>query len=56
MKALSPALQTHLASGTGEGRVSALNYAWQMMMLPHGVIALSISTVIFPPRFTVSRM
>lgn len=39
---------THLASGTGEGRVSALNYAWQMMMLPHGVIALSISTVIFP--------
>ena len=39
---------THLASGTGDGRVSALNYAWQMMMLPHGVIALSISTVIFP--------
>lgn len=39
---------THLASGAGEGRVSALNYAWQMMMLPHGVIALSISTVIFP--------
>jgi putative peptidoglycan lipid II flippase len=39
---------THLASGAGEGRVSALNYAWQLMMLPHGVIALSISTVIFP--------
>jgi putative peptidoglycan lipid II flippase len=39
---------THLASGAGEGRVSALNYAWQMMMLPHGVVALSISTVIFP--------
>lgn len=39
---------THMASGAGEGRVSALNYAWQMMMLPHGVIALSISTVIFP--------
>ena len=39
---------THLASGAGEGRVSALNYAWQIMMLPHGVIALSISTVIFP--------
>ena len=28
---------TNLASGAGEGRVSALNYAWQMMMLPHGV-------------------
>ena len=39
---------THLASGAGEGSVSALNYAWQLMMLPHGVIALSISTVIFP--------
>jgi putative peptidoglycan lipid II flippase len=39
---------TYLASGTGSGRVSALNYAWQMMMLPHGVVALSISTVIFP--------
>ena len=39
---------TYLASGAGEGRVSALNYAWQMMMLPHGVIALSISTVVFP--------
>jgi len=44
---------THLASGAGEGRVSALNYAWQMMMLPHGVIALSISTVIFP---TMARL
>ena len=39
---------THLASGAGEGRVSAINYAWQIMMLPHGVIAVSISTVIFP--------
>jgi putative peptidoglycan lipid II flippase len=50
---------THLASGTGEGRVSALNYAWQMMMLPHGVIALSISTVIFPSMarlFDAGRM
>lgn len=39
---------TYMASGAGEGRVSAINYAWQMMMLPHGVVALSISTVIFP--------
>lgn len=37
-----------LATTTGEGRVSGLNYAWQMMMLPHGVLALSISTVLFP--------
>lgn len=38
----------YLASGDGEGKVSALNYAWQLMMLPHGVLALSISTVVFP--------
>lgn len=38
----------HFAAGLGEGRVSGLNYAWQMMMLPNGVLALSISTVVFP--------
>lgn len=38
----------HFASQAGEGRVSGLNYAWQMMMLPNGVLALSISTVVFP--------
>ena len=36
------------ASTTSPERVSALNYAWQLLMLPHGVLALSISTVIFP--------
>lgn len=36
------------ASTTSAERVSALNYAWQLLMLPHGVLALSISTVIFP--------
>ena len=39
---------TYFASHAGEERVSALNYAWQLMMLPHGILALSISTVIFP--------
>ncbi|HET9661926.1 MAG TPA: murein biosynthesis integral membrane protein MurJ [Thermomicrobiales bacterium] len=38
----------HFASQTGEGSVSALNYAWQMLMLPNGVLALSIGTVVFP--------
>ncbi len=38
----------HFASQTGEGSVSGLNYAWQMLMLPNGVLALSISTVVFP--------
>ncbi|MGH2533971.1 MAG: murein biosynthesis integral membrane protein MurJ [Thermomicrobiales bacterium] len=43
----------YLASGDGEGKISALNYAWQLMMLPHGVLALSISTVVFP---TMARL
>ena len=44
---------TNLAWRTGEQSVSALNYAWQLLMLPHGVLALSISTVILP---TLSRL
>ncbi|MCC6312395.1 MAG: murein biosynthesis integral membrane protein MurJ [Thermomicrobiales bacterium] len=44
---------TSLAWRTGEASVSAINYAWQLLMLPHGVLALSISTVIFP---TMSRL
>jgi putative peptidoglycan lipid II flippase len=39
---------TGLANRSGEGRVAAINFGWQMLMLPHGLIALSISTVIFP--------
>ena len=44
---------TNLAWRTGEQNVAALNYAWQLVMLPHGVLALSISTVILP---TLSRL
>lgn len=44
---------TSLASETGEGRVAALNLGWQLLMLPHGVVALSISTVVFP---TMARL
>lgn len=39
---------TYFASQVGDDRIAALNYAWQLMMLPHGVLALSVSTVIFP--------
>ena len=39
---------TAFASTTGAENVSAINYAWQLLMLPHGVLALSISTVVFP--------
>lgn len=37
-----------LATTAGSGEASGLSFAWQMLMLPHGLIALSISTVIFP--------
>jgi len=39
---------TAFASTSGSESVSAINYAWQLLMLPHGVLALSISTVVFP--------
>lgn len=39
---------TNFASRLGEGRISSLNYAYQLLMLPHGVLAMSLSTVIFP--------
>lgn len=41
-------IMTNFASRLGEGRISALNYAQYLALLPHGVIALSISTVVFP--------
>lgn len=44
---------TSLASGLGDADIAAMNFAWQLMMLPHGVLALSISTVIFP---TMARL
>ncbi|MFW6075567.1 MAG: murein biosynthesis integral membrane protein MurJ, partial [Chloroflexota bacterium] len=41
-------VMTNFASREGASTVGALNYAFQIFMLPHGVIALSVSTVIFP--------
>ncbi|TVR69024.1 MAG: murein biosynthesis integral membrane protein MurJ [Sphaerobacteraceae bacterium] len=41
-------VMTNFGSRLGDSRVSALNYAYQLFMLPHGVLALSLSTVIFP--------
>lgn len=40
---------TAFATTLGAGNASAFNYAWQLLMLPHGILALSISTVAFPP-------
>lgn len=41
-------VMTNFASREGESKVGALNYAFQLLMLPYGVLALSLSTVIFP--------
>jgi putative peptidoglycan lipid II flippase len=37
-----------LASGMGEGAVSAINFAWLLMLLPQGVFAQAIGTAAFP--------
>ena len=41
-------VNTILASGLPTGRLSALNYAWLLMLLPQGIFAQSIATAIFP--------
>ena len=41
-------VMVNFASGLGEGRISALNYGRILVMLPHGILALSLATVIFP--------
>lgn len=37
-----------LASGMGEGAVSAINYAWMLMLLPQGIFAQAVGTATFP--------
>lgn len=39
---------TILASTLPEGRIAALNYAFRVMLLPQGIIALSLATAVFP--------
>jgi putative peptidoglycan lipid II flippase len=41
-------VMTNFASRLGEGRISALSYAQHLVLLPHGLLAMSLSTVIFP--------
>ncbi len=41
-------VNTILASGLTSGSLSALNYAWLLMLLPQGIFAQSIATAIFP--------
>ncbi|MBN1178547.1 MAG: murein biosynthesis integral membrane protein MurJ [Anaerolineae bacterium] len=41
-------VNTNLASWLGPGAVSALNYAWLLMLLPQGVFAQAVATATFP--------
>ena len=41
-------VNTNLASRLGEGAVSALNFAWLLMLLPQGVFAQAVATAAFP--------
>lgn len=41
-------VMTNFASRLAEGSISALNYAQSLILLPHGILAMSLSTVIFP--------
>ncbi len=41
-------VETSLASLLTTGAVSALNYAWRVMLLPQGVVAQSVATAAFP--------
>jgi putative peptidoglycan lipid II flippase len=39
---------TNLASRLGPDAISALNYAWMIMLLPQGVFAQAVGTAVFP--------
>ncbi len=41
-------VNTILASGLATGSLSALNYAWLLMLLPQGIFAQSLATATFP--------
>ena len=41
-------VNTILASGLPAGSLSALNYAWLLMLLPQGIFAQAVATVAFP--------
>ncbi len=41
-------INTVLASGLPPGSLSALNYAWLLMLLPQGIVAQAVATAAFP--------
>ncbi|MEA3309253.1 MAG: murein biosynthesis integral membrane protein MurJ [Chloroflexota bacterium] len=45
---LNMVITTALASTLGSGAISALDYAWRLMLLPQGVFAQAVGTAVFP--------
>jgi putative peptidoglycan lipid II flippase len=41
-------INNSLAAGMGEGAISAINFAWMLMLLPQGVFAQAVGTAAFP--------
>jgi putative peptidoglycan lipid II flippase len=41
-------INTVLASGLPSGSLSALNYAWLLLLLPQGIVAQAVATAAFP--------
>lgn len=47
-------VNTILASGLGEEAIAALDFAWKLMLLPQGVLALAVATAAFPTFSTLA--
>jgi putative peptidoglycan lipid II flippase len=45
---LNIVVSRNIASRLGEGAVSALDYAWRLMLLPQGIFAQAVATAAFP--------
>jgi len=45
---LNMLVTNNLASRLGEGAIAALEYAWLIVLLPHGVFAQAVGTAVFP--------
>jgi putative peptidoglycan lipid II flippase len=45
---LNMLVTNNLASRLGAGAIAALEYAWLIMLLPHGVFAQAVGTAVFP--------
>ncbi len=45
---LNLVINNRFATQMGEGAVSAINFAWMLMLLPQGVFAQAVGTAVFP--------